>query len=91
MPVERHYLDTTLHPSIRFDVHPDGTTIMYVWGTEVARKKLYPGVRLTRIMRAFMRELAVYGIGIDPAREIEKMRREIAKLKDEIERLKRRR
>lgn len=86
----RLYISEHLHPAMRFDIYTDGLVIMYVFGVEIARKKLRNTFDYG-IYSGFAEELAAYGIGIAPMGEIREMKEKIETLEKEVKRLKRRR
>jgi len=80
----RLYIPEHLHPAMRFDIYVDGLVIMYVYGVEVARKKLRRTFNHD-IYNGFAEELAAYGIGIAPMGEIGEMRKTIEKVSEKVE------
>lgn len=82
--LERYYVERGLF----FEIYDDGTVIMFVFGSEVERRKLRGRVSHTRIHMEFGTELAMYGVGIDPRMELSKLREEVKGLHKELAKLK---
>jgi len=82
----RLYIPEHLHPGMRFDIYTDGLVIMYVFGVEVARKKLRSTLDHD-IYRYFAEELATYGIGIAPMGELGEIKKSIKEVSEKVEAL----
>ena len=84
--LRRYYIEKGLF----FEVFDDGLVVMYVFGNEIVRQKLRPGVTNTEIRKAFGTTLYSYGVGIDPAMKMAELEKKVEKLSKEMKALKKR-
>jgi hypothetical protein len=82
----RFYIPISEHKGMRFDIYTDGLVIMYVFGVEVARKKLRSTLD-PDIYREFAAEMSVH-MGVAPTKEtterLEALERDVGELKKKV-------